>query len=325
MTPDYLYDPTDPPDPEVERLERLLRPLAHGPGPPPVASPTAAPRPPAGRRRAWLLLLGGLGAAAAAVVAGVLAGGSEGPGPVADAGPALAWVGGGRLGERAWVESGAERRELELGDVGRLTLDPHSRLEVRRLSHEETRLYLERGRLEARVSAEARPRFFQVDTPAARCVDLGCRYVLEVDAAGDARVSVLTGQVAFENEGREVYVPAGAVCRARRAGGAGTPRFEDAPVALATALDAYDEAAAAGAPAVRRRERAAEALAATGAGRDTLGAWHLLADPDDLIATWARARLTEVAAGPAPAPSGAGRPDAAERERWKEHLADAWW
>lgn len=320
MTRDYLFDGDGPPDPEVERLERLLRPLGLS-----HADKPTHPAPRVGRARLWVFALG-LGATAAALLVAFSAARHEVQEPTpAPGAPGLEVAGTGeRLLERAWVETGQHPRELALGDVGRLTLEPGSRLEVRRLALEETRLYLERGRLEARVSAEARPRFFQVDTPSTRCVDLGCRYTLEVDAAGDARVEVLSGRVAFENEGREVYVPAGAICRATRAAGAGTPRFADAPAALSEALSRYD--ASTGEPVERRRAVAEAVLVATRDGRDALGAWHLLADPDDAIARAARARLIEVAGAPPEAsPASATRPDAVERERWKEHLERGWW
>ena len=48
--------------------------------------------------------------------------------------------------------------------------------------------------------------FVQTRTPATNCVDLGCKYTLTVDGAGDSLVEVTMGRVAFEDRGREVYV-----------------------------------------------------------------------------------------------------------------------
>lgn len=318
---DYLFDRSGSPDPEVERLERLLGPLAHKGG--------AAARPhgqtPLTLRHTWRWTSAMAAVAAAAAVL-LIVFSSEPNVPArqpAPGGPALTVVEGGRrLVEESWVDSGTEHTELRLGSVGQVRLDPGTRLQVRRLQDDETRLFLERGSLHARVSGDARPRFFQVDTPATLCVDLGCEYTLSVDAAGAAEVVVRTGQVAFENEGREVYVPAGATCRATRARGAGTPHFEDAPTALVEALAAFD-AAHALLPA-ERRTRADALLAATASARDALSAWHLLQDPDDEVASRARARLTAVAGAPEGTGAGAGRPDAAARTRWKEHLSSSW-
>jgi hypothetical protein len=322
---DYLFDRSGPPDPDVERLERLLSPLAHPGGAAPRVPGTRAAAAPVRLRHTWrwTSALAAV-AAAAAVLLIVLSSERDTPlRPPTPSGPALTVVGAGRqLAEEAWVESGTESTELRLGSVGQVTLDPGTRLQVRRLQDDETHLFLERGLLHARVSGDARPRFFQVDTPAARCVDLGCEYTLSVDAVGDAEVSVWTGQVAFENEGREVYVPAGAMCRATRAHGAGTPRFEDAAPALVEAVAAFDAAEAL--PVGDRRARADALLAATANAQDALSAWHLLQDPDDEVAIRARARLIAVAGAPEGGAGGPARSDAAARKRWKEHLASSW-
>jgi hypothetical protein len=157
-----------------------------------------------------------------------------------------------------------------------------------------------------------------VDTDAARCVDLGCRYTLEVADDGVATVRVVTGQVAFETESREVFVPAGANCVARKDRGPGTPRFDDAPDAVAKAFDAFDAADGAAA----RRERAQIALDSVAGGRDTLPAWHLLQDADAEIVRAASARLTTVAGACDVAP---GADSAAVRAAWKEHLWAKCW
>lgn len=327
---DYLFDKSAAPDPEVERLERLLAPLAHAP---------AAPPEPARRAGAarWALWSGAV--LAVVLLAAWLAGRPpssppappEPPAPALparpapdDAGPHLVRViTGERVPEQAWIEAGAGGEDLRLGALGQVRLDPGSRLQLRRMDGEQAQLFLERGRLHAQVSADARPRFFQVDTPAARCVDLGCRYTLEVDADGAAHVAVLTGQVAFENDGREVYVPAGAECRATRAAGAGIPHFADAPAELVAALVRF--AAAAGQPAAERRLLAEQLLAGVRNERQALSAWHLLQDPDTAIARRARQRLVELAGAPEGVDAAAAEaPGPVERERWKEHLGRGW-
>ena len=230
---------------------------------------------------------------------------------------------GERVLEQSWIEAGAGGEDLRLGALGQVRLDPGSRLQLRRMDGQLAQLFLERGRLHALVSADARPRFFQVDTPAARCVDLGCQYTLEVDADGDAHVTVLTGQVAFENDGREVYVPAGAECRATRAAGAGIPHFADAPAELVAALARFT--AAAGQPAAERRLLAEQLLAGVRNERQALSAWHLLQDPDAAIARRARQRLVELAGAPEGVDAAASdAPGPAERKRWKAHLERGW-
>jgi hypothetical protein len=224
------------------------------------------------------------------------------------------------LGVGTWIETSDASRQITIGEsLGRLTLAARSRLQVRHSREDETRLYLARGSLEAFVSADARPRFFQVDTDAARCVDLGCRYTLAVADDGVATVRVTTGQVAFEDGAREVYVPAGATCVARPGAGPGTPRFEDARRDLQAAFDAYDLAAKA--EPERRAALAGAALAAVQDLRDTLPAWHLLQEGNTSIVRAAAARL-EAVAGPCEAPAGSDA--AAVREAWKARLESGW-
>jgi hypothetical protein len=192
-----------------------------------------------------------------------------------------------------------------------------SRLQVRHVSDETTRLYLARGSLEAKVTKDARPRFFQVDTDAARCVELGCRYSLSVGDDGGSTVRVLTGQVAFEAGPREVFVPAGASCVARKGRGPGTPRFDDAREAVVQAFDAYDAA-----PEEAKRTLALAALDVVRDGRDTLPAWHLLQDPDATVTAAALAKLETVAGR---CDAGTTEPAAKVRAAWKELLEARCW
>jgi hypothetical protein len=311
---DYLYDAKGAPGEELARIERALRPLGRRDDAP--APSVVRPRVRGGR----LLAISAVAAAAAAVwFFALMPNASEPEPPVVAAGPKVREAGtDAAIRVDEWVETSAAGRELLVGDVGTVVLGARSRLQVRHVSDETTRLYLERGSLEARVAADARPRFFQVDTDAARCVDLGCRYTLDVAGDGVATVRVVTGQVAFETATREVFVPAGAVCVARKGRGPGTPRFEDAREALASAFDAYD--AASGDDA--RRACALTALGEVRGGRDTLPAWHLLQDADAATVRAAESKLAEVA-GACRSADGAAPPQF--RAAWKEHLRSTCW
>jgi hypothetical protein len=238
--------------------------------------------------------------------------------------PLTVTASGESLATGEWFTATEERRRLLLSDLGDLTLAPGSRLHVRRLAVDETRLYLERGALDALVSIRARPRFFQVETPATTCIDLGCRYTLTVDDAGVAQVHVKTGRVVFESHGREVFVPAGATCRARPDTGPGTPRFVEGSPELASALDAFDAAPPAGVEA--RRYLARKALALASDESHTLPVWHFLQDADAEIACAARDALVRVVVTKEePPPPTPGKPDTTERERWKAILESTWW
>ena len=80
------------------------------------------------------------------------------------------------------------------------------------------------------------------------------------------------GWVGFERDGRETYVPEGAVCATRADRGPGTPRYEDAPSGYGEALMLLDFGAA-GDPG---RAAALELVLSTARRRDAMTLWHLL-------------------------------------------------
>lgn len=308
--PDYLFDgPADrrvdgaaSPDPEVEALERLLGRFGHD------GRALGRRR----RRRIWPFLV----ALAAAAVVVTLALGWRSP---KQAGPETLRLargaGGEPLGVEEWFEATDTERELTLDDHAYLTLAPGSRLQVRRLDADQSRFFLATGQLEAFVFPSVRARFFQVETPATTCVDLGCRYTLDVDPeTGDAQVRVTMGQVAFVDGEREVFVPRHAECRAVRGRGAGTPRFSDCAEELRTALDRYDETSGAERSGHGRR---AATLATT--PRDTLPLWHLLADADAGTRRAAEEALVRVVGMPV------GSKGTASLAAWRAHLDPSWW
>src|SRR5262249_45794523 len=170
----YLWDRSGPVDPDVAELERVLGRL-RAPAEPPDRS-FASPR--VDRRRSkwpWLA-----GAAAAAVLVWLVRSGA----PATDM--RLRLEDGGQLAEQTWFTADRDGTRIELDRYGELTLAKGSRLQVQKLARDETHLFLQRGELEAFVNLDARARFFQVGTPATRCVDLGCRYVLTVGDDGVA-------------------------------------------------------------------------------------------------------------------------------------------
>lgn len=305
---DYLWDRSGSPDPEVQALEQALVGLRHQ-----GEAPSAAERP---RRRVW----GWLAAAAALVLAIAWGMGDWRSLPEVQ----LRVDGGGLLREAEWLDAAHDVR-IDLDRYGELTVSAGSRLRVDRLDRDVTRLFLQRGELDAFVNLNARPRFFQVGTPAARCVDLGCEYTLTVDEAGVAEVRVTMGQVAFEtDDGREVLVLRDAVCRARPDRGAGTPRYAKCPEPLVRALDRFD---AAEDPAERLRAARAVLSAAGEAGlaEDALPSWHLMGDRDARVAALAASHVAERFGSPEGIEAGAGRaPTSADLALWKEHLGLGW-
>jgi hypothetical protein len=343
----YLWDRTGEPDPEVAALERLLGPAGHDAerrGDQPAVEARSDAARSSSARSAWRRLAGlprreapgavrrllvvslatllALGLTALLLVRTLAPPPVAPPAPVAPGAGLVVVASGAPLPDGSWFEATEESRVLDLPDtLGRLTLDAGSRLRVDRGGADAAHLYLERGRLDAYVSGKARPRFFQVETPATTCVDLGCAYTLTVGDDGAARVVVRSGRVVFESHGRTTFMPAGATCTASRELGPGTPRFTDAPPALVAAADAFDAARAA--PPAERRALADALLRAVGDDpRHSLTAWHLLQEQDPEVVAAARAALALLLGSFPPALGPLA--DGAEREAWRLRCVQYW-
>src|SRR5262245_8216475 len=174
-------------------------------------------------------------------------------------------IGSLAVGETLQTDS-SSRATINVGTIGEVEVEPNSRVRLVQARPTEHRLALDRGKINATISAP--PRLFFVDTPAGEAIDLGCAYVLEVDAAGRSRLHVTLGFVALVRNGEEVWVPRYGMCQARPGIGAGTPYFEDASDGLVSALEKFDF-----------ENGGAEALATVlkeSRPRDTFTLWHLL-------------------------------------------------
>ncbi len=252
---DYLWDRSGPVDPQVARLERLLGAYAHAntAGRPQVAS--VAPlmtvlhlsdRP---RRR-------GRAAFAAAAVLMLCAIGTRTwyqqrlhwdagrPWQVVSlqgemriegrkAGPSAT------LDTAGLLETGpATVARLRAAGIGEIAIGEGSRLRLVETRTGRHRMALQQGRLWARVWAP--PGQFGVGVPGADVIDMGCEFLLEVDADGSGTLSVRSGWVQVDNPRREVLVPQGTRVRLHGSGAAGSPYANDASQAFIAALEAID-------------------------------------------------------------------------------------
>ena len=249
---DYLWDRSGD-DPEVAKLEQLLGGYKHD-------APLREPPPQRKPRRRGLVIGTVLAVAAAAILAIVLW--PRDPQPkehvavVVDAGePGFPFqVTGGaalcngsashdgtegilRVGNWLETEPGATA-DIKVADIGEIKLKSSSRLRLVETGPNQHRLELERGRLSARVSAP--PRLFVIDTPAAKAVDLGCAYDMEVDEQGVTHVHVTSGSISLEGHGLVSWTPATYEATADRGRGPGTPVFRDAPQAFKDAVARFD-------------------------------------------------------------------------------------
>src|SRR5205823_7968815 len=210
---DYLWTAAGEPDPEIARLEALLAPYAHRGTLPPL--PARAPR-----RRALHVVLPIVTAAAslALVIAAAWFTSTARPpgswsvqslaGAPAVAGSPIAGPSRLAVGQ-ALTTDAQSRARIAVGEIGRVDVEPNSRVRLIRSRPGEHRMALDRGRIAAQIWAP--PRYFFVTTPSATAIDLGCAYTLDVDAAGAGMIRVTHGWVAFEYEGRESFIPQGAV------------------------------------------------------------------------------------------------------------------
>jgi hypothetical protein len=145
----------------------------------------------------------------------------------------------GKLGVGQWLETDTNSSaQISVGDIGKVDIDPNTRVRLIETNPSEHRLELAQGRLSARISAP--PKLFFVNTPSGVAEDLGCAYTLEVDGAGRSLLRVTAGWVSLQLKDRESVVPAGAACATRPGTGPGTPYFEDASEFFRTALAKFD-------------------------------------------------------------------------------------
>ncbi len=233
---DYLWDGSGAPDPEVEELERTLAPLR---------SPAKRWQPPARfpiRYRVY--------AAIAASLVLALVGGRWLLRPVETPWSVSGLEGSVQVGHRTAKDQGRlyvgqtvrtgslSQATLEAEDFGQVELKANSEMRIVETGSHSQRMDLRQGHIHALIWAP--PREFVVDTPSSKAIDLGCQYDLTVDKSGDGFLTVETGWVAFQFQGKEAFIPAGAACRTSVHRGPGIPFFENSSQDFRDALLRYE-------------------------------------------------------------------------------------
>ena len=329
---EYLWDGSGEPDAAVVKLERALGKFRHAGRAPELPADLAVQRE---SRKAWggarLWFQFAAVAASALIVFSVWTGlrlrlPSEsvatgvGWGVQQVAGtPRVGTKAIGRPGEKSTLRIGQtletdreSRASITVPEVGQVDIDPQTRLRLAESRTSRTRLELERGTIHAMIWAP--PGEFLVDTPSALAVDLGCAYTLQVDDSGAGLLRTTMGWVGFRLNGRDAFIPAGAVGETRKGIGPGTPYFEDASEELRAALRQFDFAK------LSDEERSAQLAIVLAQARteDALTLWHLLSRANGAD----RGRVIDRLNAFVPAPAGVTR---AGIEQGEQTMLDAWW
>src|SRR2546423_5258700 len=327
---DYLWDGSGTPDPEIVKLERAVGKFRHArPAPEWPISKEIGEAAAIVRRRPlrplWFRLAGL--AATALLIFSVWALRPRKPiqetggwGVTSLAGTprvgkkAIRAVGdAGRLGVGQTLETDPQSRaSISVDEVGRVEIEPQTRLRLVETGAKRTRLSLERGTIHAMIWAP--PGEFMVDTPSALAVDLGCAYTLVVDESGAGVLRTTLGWVGFKFEGREAFIPAGAVGATRPGIGPGTPYYEDAPEAFRAALAKFDFEKLSDA----ERDAALATILPESRKRDALTLWHLLSRAEGPQ----RRQVYDRLAALVPPPSGVTPHGIVHLDR---EMLDAWW
>jgi hypothetical protein len=261
MSEDYLWDRSGEPEKELARLEDTLgelrwagRPLRFEP-----SEPTARWY----RRRLWLMAA--IAAIALSLGLTLFNSGTHTTYPVTLWQLSLAGQKPSSVRAGQVVETGPVGATMQSEFVGEVDIDPHSRLRMLSSHEDQHRMALDHGTIHALIWAP--PTRFVVDTPAAKTVDLGCKYTLSVADDGQGFLTVELGWVAFQWNKLESFIPEGAACTTRVGHGPDTPYFLDAPKVLTKSLAEFD---------LTGNRQALNSVLQAARPHDALTLWHLL-------------------------------------------------
>jgi hypothetical protein len=331
MHEDYLWDASGTPDPEIQRLESLLAGFRHADRA--LVLPAEIPAAPRGLRGLFLHMpsLPRLVAATAILLAlGVTLFFSLRPKHAQEAGPA--WdvanlQGAPQIGSnvitadqtaaklhvgQTITTNGDSRASLSQADLGEIRIEPNSRLRLVQTDPNRKRIQLDVGTIHAAIWAP--PGTFIVDTPSAVAIDLGCAYTLQVAPDGSGAIRTTLGWVGFHLNGRDSFIPAGAMCSTRPELGPGIPYFEDATPAFREAIAQFDSSPQDSAS----RGKALGKILSEARAQDALSLWHLLPRTTSPERTQVYARFAALV----PPPKGVTRSGILNLD---QSMLDLWW
>ena len=327
----YLWDGSGEPNPEVQRLEKSLAAFRRSGEAPsfPISLPSAETKTLFPFfQQLWLRRFAAFAAMAAVTVAiSFLV-----PHKVAVVAPRPGWdvvriegaplVGAQSIqvaGAKAKLEVGQllvtntnSRATITVAEIGEIQVDPGTRVRLIQTMRDRKRISLEEGTIHAAIWAP--PGEFVVDTPSATAVDLGCAYTLHVAPDGSGLLRTTLGWVGFHSNGRDSFIPAGAVCPTHRHSGPGIPYFEDASEPFRAALTQLDFHEL----SPESRATVLHDVLSQARKDDALSLWHLLSRTKDAD----REKVFRRFATLVPPPSGVTREGIL---RLDQRQLDLWW
>ncbi|HJZ62981.1 MAG TPA: FecR domain-containing protein, partial [Candidatus Acidoferrum sp.] len=290
----YLWDGSGKPDPEIVRIEKSLSQFRHKGEVPvfPAVIQLEEKRTTFGflqllwpRRLAAVAAVAVAAVAVAAIATSILIS-QPAPPLVQRPGWEVARVEGAPVIGAASIQGPGAKGKLEVGqllvtdassratitvaEIGQIQVDPGTRVRLLQTMRDRKRISLEEGTIHAAIWAP--PGEFVVDTPSAVAVDLGCAYTLHVAPDGSGLLRTTLGWVGFHSNGRDSFIPAGAVCPTHRNAGPGTPYLEDASEPFRSALEQLDF----GTLTPDSRQAALQTILSNARKDDALTLWHLL-------------------------------------------------
>jgi len=216
-----------------------------------------------------------------------------------------------QIGE-AFETNGISRANIAVADIGRLELEPMTRLRLLQSTAGRKRIALDRGTIHVVIWAP--PGEFVVDTASAVAVDLGCMYTLHTEENGNGLLRTTLGWVGFQRNGQESFIPAGAAAATYERSGPGLPFFEDASEMFRSAVSQFDTATEGSA----QRVAAQQVMLREARPRDELTLWHLLSRVSELDRQAVYRRLSALT----PPPANTTREGILRLDRT---MLDAWW
>jgi FecR protein len=329
LTDRYLWDGSGEPDPEVQHLEKSLVQFRHKGEPPifPAAIDASEKVPSFGFfELLWPRRLAAVAAIAVIVIATSFLTSRPAPPTLSRPGWDVARLEGAPTINARSIQSA--RTKLEVGqllvtnansratitvaEIGEIQVDPDTRVRLVQTMRDRKRISLEQGTIHAAIWAP--PGEFVVDTPSATAVDLGCAYTLHVAPDGSGLLRTTLGWVGFHSNGRDSFIPAGAVCPTHRNVGPGTPYFEDASESFRNALSQLDFESL----TAESHSAALQTVLSQARKDDALSLWHLLSRTQSAD----REKVFDRFAKLVPPPDGVTREGIL---RLDQHQLDLWW